>query len=89
MKVVGKMKTPRNGMEYDRVPSQVQKDGSHKMLYTPEEYGAVLDTVYEIAQAVKDANGVSVHTALQSAVTQTGYRIMAVHHTLIAAHVGA
>lgn len=88
MKVVGKQTSPRNGIEFDRVPSKVARDGSHDLLYTPAEYGQVLDTVYEIARDVRDANGVSVHEALQSALKQTEFRIMAAHHTLLATKIG-
>lgn len=79
------LKTPRHGIEINFVPSV--KGGFYDDsigLYSRNEYAAILDSVYEMADAICTSNGVSPMTAVKQVCQDEGWTVLPTHQDLIA-----
>lgn len=65
--------SPRNAIPYNEIPSGV----------TAEDYGAILDCVYEMADDVATANGIGVWTAIGRVLRYEKWILLECHERLI------
>ena len=77
---VGARKTPRNGLTFDRVPTTRGRVwGGPVLLYSIAEYASILDSVYEMARDMADANGIGYIQAVDESCEAEGWTVMPSH----------
>lgn len=79
------LKTPRHGIEINFVPTvKGSVYGGSIGRYSNNEYAAILDCVYEMADAISTSNGVSPITAVKQVCQDEGWTVLPTHQDLIA-----
>ena len=73
-------KSPRNGIDYDSVPTR-----KGWMLYCPETYASILDCVFEMADHIMTGNGVPASTAVQQVLRDERWTLLPSHFRVIVA----
>lgn len=56
-------RSPRHAIAYTQIPARARK-GAQVALYSIEEYGQIVDTTYEMADAISTSNLVFVYKAI-------------------------
>ncbi len=77
-----KQASPRHGFVFDKVPTvkgSMYGCGGVLVHNSPEDYGCVLDCIFEMALDVSCANGVSAEKAVEEVVQLEGWRILPTH----------
>lgn len=72
------MLSSRHGFPYTSVPSV-----RGQALRQPAEYGAILDCVYEMADAISNGNGIPADQAVDQVCRDEGWRLLPIHKQLI------
>lgn len=75
------LRSPRNSIPFDRVPTvRGPFYGTRVVVHHERDYGPILDSVYEMAIAVRDANGISASEALHEVlVVSPEWRVLPRH----------
>lgn len=82
--------SPRHAFPFNHLPSvRGSMYGGSVTVYSRESYGAILDSVYEMAGDVRDANGITAAAAVDQVCKDEGWRVMPRHKKLILAKLGA
>jgi len=87
-KYIGKHRTGRYDLPYDEIPTIKGSvwGGSYEP-YTPEEYGAILDCVYEMTDMVFHSNGETIHKAMTKVIQDEKWRILPSHQKMLLTYV--
>lgn len=79
-----KTASPRHGIVFADIPTiRGSMYGGSVVLYTAEQYGAILDCVLEMADAIASGNGVSVEAAIGRVTRDEKWRILPKHRKII------
>lgn len=83
---VGKYQSPRHGFKFDHVPTvRASIAGGSLIVHYPDSYGPILDCVFEMADDVATANGLSFDDAINTVLRDEGWSILPTHRALILA----
>lgn len=83
-KLVGKKHTPRHNLPYNKVPTvRGPVWGNSTLRYTGNDYGYILDAVYEMVDMVATSNGVSLESAMRTVLNDEEWYILPSHQTMI------
>lgn len=82
-KYIGKKLTQRNNIPFTKIPV-VTVYGTVVKRYPEREYSDILDCVYEMADMVSNANGITVESAIEQVLHDEQWNILPVHKKLIA-----
>ena len=77
-----KQASPRHGFVFDKVPTvkdSMYGCGGVLVHDSPEDYGCVLDCVFEMAIHVSCANDISAEEAVEEVLQVEGWRILPTH----------
>lgn len=81
---VGKQKSPRHGFEFSEVPTvRGSMYGGSVVVHHADSYGAILDSVFEMASDIADANGVTHESAICQVLKDEGWRLTPKHKAMI------
>lgn len=76
--------SPRHGFAFNHVPTRrVSTFGGSVTVHYPEEYGAILDCVYEMADQVACSNSVHIDDAIGQVLKDEKWTLLPTHRTLI------
>lgn len=81
-----KQESPRHGFVFDKVPTvkgSLWGGGGVMVHDSPEDYGCVLDCIYEMTLDIADANGVEPAKAIEQVLSDEGWRILPTHKRMI------
>jgi len=76
---IKKRNTPRYGIPYNKVPTVT----GNVSRYYQDDYGYVLDAVYEMVDQVSNGNGVSLENAMLTVQRDYSLYILPSHQTMI------
>lgn len=78
--------SPRHSFPFNHLPTyRGSMYGGSIACYGRETYGAIIDSVYEMASDLRDANGITAAAAVDQACKDEGWRVMPRHKKLILA----
>ena len=81
---IGKQHTLRYNLPYNKVPTVTGMVwGGSMSRYTVEDYGCILDAVYEMTDMVSNGNGVSLESAMNTVMVDKALYILPSHRTMI------
>jgi hypothetical protein len=85
-KLYKKMKSPRHGFEFSDIPTKKGSVwGGSITVHYEEDYAAILDSTYEMADQISTSNGWSIDKAIESALHDNSWTMLPKHKKLIKA----
>lgn len=76
--------SPRHGFKCDKRPTRSYPPwGGSRPVHGKQDYGPILDCVYEMADDISTSNGVSPEAAIDSVLRSEGWKILPTHRTQI------
>lgn len=86
---VGKKLTSRYRLPYNKVPTiRGPFFGTSIARYARDDYGCILDAVYEMTDMVSNGNGVSPESAMRTVMQDKDLYILPSHRTMICTLLG-
>ena len=84
-RLINKTKTYRNQIPFDKIPTVCGPIyGTSLEKYHVNEYSAILDTVYEMANEIAESNGISHFSAVRMVIQESPeFKILPTHQKLI------
>lgn len=78
--------SPRHGFTFTEVPTvRGSTYGGSCVFHYPDSYGAILDSTFEMADAVASANGIAAAAAMDQVLKDEGWRLLPKHRKVIEA----
>lgn len=83
---VGKHLSPRHSFVFHELPTvKGSMFGMSIVRHYPEDYGAIIDSVYEMARDVADANSVSHEAAIDQVCKDENWKLLRAQRTQVLA----
>lgn len=83
---IGKTVSPRHGFVFDKIPTRhgsKHADYGQLIAHHQDQYGPILDCVFEMADMIATSNGVSHEKAIETVLADEGWRILPTHRKSI------